>query len=220
MFASGLNLVSTALGFGMTAAFVAFVCGKFICCRARRGGSGAPPSLDLDADLDDPKASLNFFKIPSACMNKQYNQQHQEYLHKVEHARTGLEPLVIAAIPTMKYDCEAFQSKDDAQCSICLGEYKEKEILRIIPTCQHNFHLACLDLWLQKQTTCPICRVSLKELQAAMSSASSIRQLPTVPENSVSPTPQCFLPVRQDQSGQSNSQERNESVEVVIEIRQ
>ncbi|CAN6276646.1 unnamed protein product [Urochloa humidicola] len=192
MFASGLNLVSTALGFGMTAAFVAFVCGKFICCRARRGGSGAPPSLDLDADLDDP----------------------------VEHARTGLEPLVIAAIPTMKYDCEAFQSKDDAQCSICLGEYKEKEILRIIPTCQHNFHLACLDLWLQKQTTCPICRVSLKELQAAMSSASSIRQLPTVPENSVSPTPRCFLPVRQDQSGQSNSQERNESVEVVIEIRQ
>ncbi|CAL5015360.1 unnamed protein product [Urochloa decumbens] len=190
MFGSGLNLVSTALGFGMTAAFVAFVCGKFICCRARRRGSGAPPSLDLDADLDDP----------------------------VEHTRTGLEPLVIAAIPTLKYDCEAFQSKDDALCSICLGEYKEKEILRIIPTCRHNFHLACLDLWLQKQTTCPICRVSLKELQAAMSSACSIQQLPTVPENSVNPTPQCLLPVRQDHSSQSNSQERNGSVEVVIEI--
>ncbi|CAL5030503.1 unnamed protein product [Urochloa decumbens] len=191
MLGSGLNLVSTALGFGMTAAFVAFVCGKFICCRVRRGGSGAPPSLDLDADLDLP----------------------------VEHTRTGLEPLVIAAIPTMKYDCEAFQYKDDAQCSICLGEYKEKEILRIVPTCRHNFHLACLDLWLQKQTTCPICRVSLKELQAEMSSACSIQRLPTVPENSVSSTPQCLLPVRQDHSGQSNSQERNESVEVVIEIR-
>ncbi|CAN6240547.1 unnamed protein product [Urochloa humidicola] len=192
MFGSGLNLVSTALGFGMTAAFVAFVCGKFICCRPRRAGSGAPPSLDLDADLDD----------------------------SVEHTRTGLEPLVIAAIPSMKYNCEAFQSKDDAQCSICLGEYKEKEVLRIIPTCRHNFHLACLDLWLQKQTTCPICRVSLKELHAAMSSACSIQQLPTVPENSVNPTPQCFPPVGQDHSGQRNSQERNESMEVVIEIRQ
>ncbi|CAN6240546.1 unnamed protein product [Urochloa humidicola] len=168
MFGSGLNLVSTALGFGMTAAFVAFVCGKFICCRPRRAGSGAPPSLDLDADLDD----------------------------SVEHTRTGLEPLVIAAIPSMKYNCEAFQSKDDAQCSICL------------------------DLWLQKQTTCPICRVSLKELHAAMSSACSIQQLPTVPENSVNPTPQCFPPVGQDHSGQRNSQERNESMEVVIEIRQ
>lgn len=191
MFGTGLNLVSAALGFGMTAAFVAFACARFVCCRVRGDDSGAPPSLNFDADLDDP----------------------------VEH-RTGLEPLVIAAIPTMKYNFEAFQSKDDAQCSICLGEYKEKEILRIIPTCRHNFHLACLDLWLEKQTTCPICRVSLKELQAAMSSACSIQQLPTVLENSVNPTPQCFLPVLQDQRGQSNGQERNESVEVVIEIRQ
>jgi len=106
------------------------------------------------------------------------------------------------------------------RCSICLGEYKEKDVLRIIPTCRHNFHLACLDLWLQKQTTCPICRVSLKELQGAMTSACSIQQLTTVPENSVDPTAQCVLPVCQDQRGQSNSQERNESVEVVIEIRQ
>jgi hypothetical protein len=36
------------------------------------------------------------------------------YIVQVEH-RTGLEPLVIAAIPTMKYNLEAFQSKDDAQ---------------------------------------------------------------------------------------------------------
>jgi hypothetical protein len=53
-----------------------------------------------------------------------------------------------------------------------------------------------------------------------MSSACSIQQLPAVPENSVNPTPQCFLPVRQDQRGQSNGQERNESVELVIEIRE
>uniref|UniRef100_A0A0A9AMJ6 RING-type domain-containing protein n=1 Tax=Arundo donax TaxID=35708 RepID=A0A0A9AMJ6_ARUDO len=120
----------------------------------------------------------------------------------------------------MKYDCEAFHSKDDAQCSICLGEYKEKEILRIIPTCHHNFHLTCLDVWLQKQTTCPICRISLKELQAAMSSARGIQQLPTVPENSVNPTDQWFVPVHQDHRGQNNSSETQESVEVIIEIRQ
>ncbi|OEL36623.1 hypothetical protein BAE44_0002359 [Dichanthelium oligosanthes] len=187
----------------MTAAFVAFVCARFVCCRPRRSDDRAAPSLDFDADLDGP----------------------------VEHTRPGLEPLVIAAIPTMKYNCEAFHSKDDAQqlnnlmiicfnrCSICLGEYKEREILRIIPTCHHNFHLACLDLWLQKQATCPICRVSLKELQAAMPSACSIQQLPTVPEDSATPTRQCVLPVGQDHRDQSNSQERNESVDVLIEIR-
>ncbi|KAG0527081.1 hypothetical protein BDA96_06G201400 [Sorghum bicolor] len=191
MFGSGLNLVSAALGFGMTAAFAAFVCVRFICCRERRGDTRASPSPDLVAELDG----------------------------SIEHTRTGLEPLVIAAIPTMMYNCEAFSSKDDVQCSICLGEYREKEILRIIPTCRHNFHLACLDLWLQKQTTCPICRVSLKELQAAMPSARSGPQLPADPENSDNPAPQCFLPARQDRRGQNHSHEARGSVEVVIEIR-
>ncbi|KAJ1272482.1 hypothetical protein BS78_06G205000 [Paspalum vaginatum] len=191
MLGSGLNLLSAALGFGMTAAFVAFVCARFICCRARRADARAPQSPDLAADLDGP----------------------------IEHTRTGLEPLVIAAIPTMKYNCEAFHPKEDAQCSICLGEYSEKDILRIIPTCHHNFHLACLDLWLQKQTTCPICRVSLKELQAAISSGRSIQQLPTVPENLVNPASQCVLPARQDHRGPNNNQGPPEPVEVVIEIR-
>ncbi|KAL6651222.1 hypothetical protein ACP70R_010147 [Stipagrostis hirtigluma subsp. patula] len=196
MFGSGLNLVSAALGFGMTAAFVAFVCARFVCCRARREDSHAPPPPSLPSefpgDLDRP----------------------------IERARSGLEPLVVASIPTVKYSCEAFHSKDDAQCSICLGEYKEKEILRIIPTCHHNFHLACLDVWLQKQTTCPICRISLKELQTSMSSARSIQQLPTVPDNSVNPTCQWLLPVHQDRRGQDNSPEAQESVELAIEIHQ
>ena len=52
MLGSGLNLVSAALGFGMTAAFVAFVCARFACCRARGDDSGPPPSLDFSADLD------------------------------------------------------------------------------------------------------------------------------------------------------------------------
>lgn len=50
------------------------------------------------------------------------------------------------------------------RCSICLGDYEEKEMLRVIPTCHHNFHLVCIDLWLQKQSTCPICRLPLKDL--------------------------------------------------------
>jgi hypothetical protein len=53
MLGSGLNLVSAALGFGMTAAFVAFVCARFVCCRARRADASAsrphPSPVDFDA---------------------------------------------------------------------------------------------------------------------------------------------------------------------------
>ena len=48
------------------------------------------------------------------------------------------------------------------RCSICLGEYQEKEILRIMPKCGHNFHLSCIDIWLRKQSTCPVCRLPLQ----------------------------------------------------------
>jgi hypothetical protein len=55
MLGSGLNLVSAALGFGMTAAFVAFVCARFVCCRARRADASAsrphPSPVDFDADF-------------------------------------------------------------------------------------------------------------------------------------------------------------------------
>jgi hypothetical protein len=51
-----------------------------------------------------------------------------------------------------------------------------------------------------------------------MRSAPSIQQLPTVPENSVNPTHQWFLPVRQDHRGQNISPETQESIEVVIEV--
>lgn len=48
------------------------------------------------------------------------------------------------------------------RCVICLAEYKEKELLRIIPKCGHTFHLSCIDMWLRKQSTCPVCRLSLQ----------------------------------------------------------
>ena len=49
------------------------------------------------------------------------------------------------------------------RCSICLGEYQEKEVLRIMPKCGHNFHLCCIDVWLRKQSTCPVCRLPLQD---------------------------------------------------------
>lgn len=49
------------------------------------------------------------------------------------------------------------------RCAICLGEYQEKEVLRIMPKCGHSFHLSCIDVWLRKQSTCPVCRLSVQD---------------------------------------------------------
>ncbi|KAE8781643.1 RING-H2 finger protein ATL28 [Hordeum vulgare] len=238
MFGSGMNLLSAALGFGMTAVFVAFVCARFICCRARGAGDGAPPPVDFDvdfpADLERPVRAIppttygSSVSTPIFCCcelhavyKKGTSNATVRYItdDEVEDAHCGLEPLVIAAIPIMKYSEELY-SKDDAQCSICLSEYTEKELLRIIPTCRHNFHRSCLDLWLQKQTTCPICRVSLKELpsrKAAITPSCSNPQVCPRTENSVNPAPDWLLPVHHSHRGQQNGLDTQGSVEVIIE---
>jgi hypothetical protein len=48
------------------------------------------------------------------------------------------------------------------RCVVCLAEYEDKDVLRFFPNCSHNFHMACIDLWLEQNSTCPICRISLR----------------------------------------------------------
>lgn len=52
--------------------------------------------------------------------------------------------------------------KDDKiineQCFICMDNYKESELKRTLPTCKHYFHKKCIDKWLKKKASCPICR--------------------------------------------------------------
>ncbi|KAI3444416.1 hypothetical protein Pfo_001081 [Paulownia fortunei] len=50
-------------------------------------------------------------------------------------------------------------------CPICLEGYGAKEKVRRINLCQHCFHADCIDRWLQKNSTCPICRVSLLDVK-------------------------------------------------------
>lgn len=50
----------------------------------------------------------------------------------------------------------------DNTCPICLGEYRPKETLRTIPQCNHYFHANCIDEWLRRNATCPLCRLPPK----------------------------------------------------------
>ncbi|CAN6236044.1 unnamed protein product [Urochloa humidicola] len=44
------------------------------------------------------------------------------------------------------------------ECAICLAEFEEGEAVRVLPTCGHGFHAACIDKWLRGHSTCPSCR--------------------------------------------------------------
>ncbi|GLT37946.1 hypothetical protein SLA2020_122260 [Shorea laevis] len=74
----------------------------------------------------------------------------------------GLEDDVIKSYPTLLYSEANLRKKDsDATCcSICLADYKSSDKLRMLPDCNHLFHLKCIDPWLRLHPTCPLCRTS------------------------------------------------------------
>ncbi|XP_057993132.1 putative RING-H2 finger protein ATL19 [Hevea brasiliensis] len=59
-------------------------------------------------------------------------------------------------LPSVKYGEEMKSKHED--CAICLDDYKDGDLCRIFPLCKHIFHPNCIDVWLEKNLTCPICR--------------------------------------------------------------
>lgn len=44
-------------------------------------------------------------------------------------------------------------------CSICLDEIKVEQSTSFLDVCSHTFHEECLEKWLCRQKTCPLCRI-------------------------------------------------------------
>ena len=40
---------------------------------------------------------------------------------------------------------------------ICLCDFESGDILRQLP-CKHEFHQPCIDSWMDRHRTCPLCR--------------------------------------------------------------
>ncbi|KAH7685515.1 Anaphase-promoting complex (APC) subunit 11 protein [Dioscorea alata] len=45
-----------------------------------------------------------------------------------------------------------------SECAICLSEFFLGEEVRVLPGCNHGFHVNCIDRWLKFHPTCPNCR--------------------------------------------------------------
>lgn len=78
-------------------------------------------------------------------------------------AARGLDATAIDALPTLAYsEVKGLHiGKGALECAVCLNEFEDEETLRLLPKCDHVFHLECIDMWLASHTTCPVCRANL-----------------------------------------------------------
>ncbi|XP_016487413.1 RING-H2 finger protein ATL70-like [Nicotiana tabacum] len=74
----------------------------------------------------------------------------------------GIDEKTLLSYPKLLYSEAKVNYKDSTAncCSICLADYKSKDMLRLLPDCGHLFHLKCVDPWLLLNSTCPVCRNS------------------------------------------------------------
>jgi len=75
----------------------------------------------------------------------------------------GIKKKVLKKFPTVSYSAELKLPSLDTECMICLSEFTKGEELRILPKCNHGFHVRCIDKWLKEHSSCPKCRQCLLE---------------------------------------------------------
>ncbi|KAL6959897.1 Translation initiation factor 3 subunit c [Sarracenia purpurea var. burkii] len=75
----------------------------------------------------------------------------------------GLPDDSVEKIPKIKINSNnnVDASGEKASCSVCLQDFQLGETVRSLPHCHHMFHLPCIDRWLVRHGSCPLCRRDL-----------------------------------------------------------
>ncbi|KAK1562726.1 hypothetical protein Q3G72_016207 [Acer saccharum] len=71
----------------------------------------------------------------------------------------GLSKNSIQRLPEYTMDSEKLiQLCHEFSCSICLQVFQGGDCARKLPNCGHIFHQDCIDKWLTRNGSCPVCR--------------------------------------------------------------
>ncbi|XP_057953646.1 probable E3 ubiquitin-protein ligase RHC1A [Malania oleifera] len=63
----------------------------------------------------------------------------------------------IDALPTIKITQTHLLSEKDSQCPICIERFLLGTEAKQTP-CNHIYHSSCIDDWLARRSSCPVCR--------------------------------------------------------------
>ncbi|KAF8111685.1 hypothetical protein N665_0073s0043 [Sinapis alba] len=173
------------------------------------------------------KCCLNWHQIDIFRRRRRSSDQNPLMIYTPHELNRGLDESAIRAIPIFKFkkrDVAAGgedQNKSSQECSVCLNEFQEDEKLRIIPNCCHVFHIDCIDIWLQSNANCPLCRTSVScdasfSLDLISASNSSPEDNPPPPPRNGSLEPREVLRGDDDflviELGRSNGGDNRQSV--------
>ncbi|XVE94294.1 hypothetical protein REPUB_Repub01dG0268700 [Reevesia pubescens] len=71
---------------------------------------------------------------------------------------SGLKKKEMVALPTSTYANSSGSPSSASGCAICLADFLDGDKIRMLPKCNHHFHVVCIDKWLLSHSSCPTCR--------------------------------------------------------------
>lgn len=83
----------------------------------------------------------------------------------VDAAEKWLPAVAVEALPSIQFSEITMRKLGhiELECAVCLIEFKDDDILSLLPDCCHVFHSDCIKPWLASHVTCPICRANLEK---------------------------------------------------------
>ncbi|CAN4095465.1 unnamed protein product [Withania somnifera] len=97
-----------------------------------------------------------FLCYATTTRHQQSNNSHQEPTKGVKEK--GLSSAQLDKLPKVSGQ-ELVMGNE---CAVCLDVIENEQVARLIPGCNHGFHVECVDTWLSKHPVCPVCRCKLE----------------------------------------------------------
>ena len=113
----------------------------------------------------------NFFQSPTIENHRDFMRENRfnflddnifdEFLNNLENGQNGMNREDIDKVKKIKFKKVKQKKGEEEQCPICITEYEDGEVLRVLP-CEHLFHPQCIDAWLVQNGVCPVCKSDLR----------------------------------------------------------
>eukprot|EP00035_Acanthoeca_spectabilis_P003971 m.97292 g.97292 ORF g.97292 m.97292 type:complete len:262 (+) comp12392_c0_seq2:222-1007(+) len=132
------------------------------------------PRLSLESVEEDDRASLNgdeHLYADDAPTEEEIREAAEararadaEEAQQLKEHRLLVSAMLLCSPDMMVRDDSAAAG---SECPVCIEVFGEEDPYRRLP-CGHMFHAECIDEWLSKNVTCPMCAVSLVETASSL----------------------------------------------------
>ncbi|CAN1223108.1 RING-H2 finger protein ATL56 [Linum grandiflorum] len=79
------------------------------------------------------------------------------------HSKSNSNPSdYLKKLPDFRFPKRPKSEEGDVECVVCLDGIKQGQWCRMLCGCGHVFHRRCVDTWLSKVPSCPICRARVQ----------------------------------------------------------